>query len=188
MRTPRDFSLGIATPQIHWPAEYLPANTHVFASNEILISAPVEVVWAWLVRAESWPEWYANAKDIHFLSHAGPDLRDRSRFRWKTFGALITSKVMEFEPCSRLAWDAHGIGVQAWQAWVLTPIENAGERRSTHVLTAETQTGWRARLGNAVMPKRMSAMHQLWLEGLCAKAELGMPDAAQSRVQEHRGI
>jgi uncharacterized protein YndB with AHSA1/START domain len=159
-----------------WPERYLPAKSAVFVRNEIVIAAPPDHIWPWLLRAELWPEWYANAADIHFLSHTGPDLRNRSRFRWRTFGVRITSKVLEFEPCTRLAWDAHGIGVEAYHAWTLTRLADG----STHVLTEETQNGWLARLGKRLMPNRMSAMHQAWLEALAAKAEAGPP--AEVRV------
>jgi uncharacterized protein YndB with AHSA1/START domain len=160
-----------ATTDIRWPERHLPARASVFVRNEIVIAAPPEVVWAWLLRAELWPEWYANSADIHFLSHAGPDPRDRARFRWKTFGVRITSKVLEFEPCRRLAWDAHGIGVDAYHAWLLTPLTEG----NTHVVTEESQNGWLARLGKLLMPNRMSTQHQVWLEGLAAKAESGPP-------------
>ncbi len=156
---------------IRWPAAYLPASAPVFAHNELVIPAPAEVIWAWLLRAELWPDWYANSSDIHFLSHAAPNLRDRSRFRWKTFGLRMTSKVLEFEPPSRLAWDAHGIGVDAWHGWLLTPLAGGG----THVLTEEVQHGWLARLGKRLAPDRMHTQHQLWLEGLSRQAQGGMP-------------
>ena len=164
-----------SAPAVHsvvrWPERYLPGNSAVFVRNEILIPQSPEIVWAWLLRAQLWPEWYANSGDIHFLSHAGPDLRNRSRFRWRTFGARVTSKVLEFEPYARLAWDAHGIGVDGWHAWVLTRLDDG----STHVLTEETQHGWLARLGKWLMPHRMYEMHQLWLEGLSARAQSGPP-------------
>ncbi len=156
---------------IRWPERYLPAAAEVFAHNEITIAAPPETVWAWLIRAESWPDWYANARHIHFISTSGPNLRNRSRIRWNTFGTRITSKVLEFEPCTRLGWDAHGIGVEAYHAWVLTALPTG----ATHVLTEETQTGWLARLGKRLMPRRMERMHQLWLQGLRDRAEAGPP-------------
>ena len=159
-------------PQVTWPESYLPAHTHVFASNEIVIPAPPEHVWSWLLRAERWPSWYSNSADIHFLSHAGPTLRNRSRFRWRTFGAKITSKVLEFEPCRRIAWDAHGVGIEAYHGWILTPQKDG----STHVLTQETQKGWRARLGKLLMPNRMHQLHQMWLESLSRQAQLGPAD------------
>ena len=162
-----------AGSEIRWPAAYLPQSAPVFVHNEIVIAAPAEVVWAWLLRAELWPAWYANASDIHFLSHAAPDLRNRSRFRWKTFGLRLTSKVLEFDPPYRLAWDAHGIGVEAFHAWLLTPLADG----STHVLTEEVQHGWLARLGQRLNPTRTQGQHQLWLEGLARQAETGMPPA-----------
>ncbi len=159
---------------IRWPAAYVPKEASVHARNELTIEAPPTTVWAWLLRAELWPTWYANAAEMHFLSHAGPNLRDRSRFRWRTFGMRITSKVLEFEPptdhtAGRIAWDAHGIGIRAWHAWLLTPTPDGG----THVLTEEVQHGWRALLGKTLAPRRMEAQHQLWLEGLSRQARSG---------------
>jgi uncharacterized protein YndB with AHSA1/START domain len=165
---------SVVKPQVLWPDHYLPAHADVFAHNELVIPAPPETIWAWLLRAENWPDWYANASELHFLSHAGPDLRNRSRFRWTTFGLRVTSKVLEFEPYRRLAWDAQGIGVQAYHAWVLTPLE-AGQ---THVLTEETQRGWLARLGRRLRPRRMEEQHQIWLEGLSRQAQSGLPASA----------
>jgi uncharacterized protein YndB with AHSA1/START domain len=165
---------------IRWPEKHLPVNANLFAHNELLIPEPPERVWPWLLRAQLWPEWYANSANIHFLSHTGPDLRNRSRFRWKTFGVKITSKVLEFEPYRRLAWDAHGIGVNAYHAWVLTPVgENA-----THVVTEETQSGWLAKLSAKLMPRRMYAQHQLWLEGLSAMAQSGLPPHAAGTLPD----
>lgn len=163
-------------PAVLWPEPFLPANASVFAHNEIIIPAPPEQIWPWLLRAEQWPQWYSNADNVHFLSHTGPILRDRSRFRWKTFGTSITSKVLEFTPCSRLAWDAHGIGVEAYHAWVLTPLDE----RHTHVLTEETQNGWRARLGKMLRPNYITEKHQLWLESLSQKVQSGPPVLGQS--------
>ena len=156
---------------IHWPVAYQPASAPVFAHNEIVIPAPTAVVWAWLLRAKLWPTWYANSSHVQFLSHTGPDLTERSRFRWKTFGLVVTCEVREFEAPYRLAWEAHRPGVAAWHAWLLTPLESG----STHVLTEEVQHGWLARLGKLFTPGRMQAQHQLWLEGLRRQSLTGTP-------------
>jgi uncharacterized protein YndB with AHSA1/START domain len=154
---------------IQWPERYLPAHAEVFAHNEIVIPAPAGVVWRILLRAAEWPEWYPNAHSIHFVSHTGPDLRNRSRFRWNTFGFRISSKVLEFEPERLIAWNARGIGVEAYHVWVLTPLEDG----STHVLTEETQTGWLAALGRRFMPDHLARRHKLWLELLSQRAQQG---------------
>ncbi len=169
--TDKTATVSTSERPIEWPAEYAPEASTVFVSNEIVIAAPAERIWPWLVRAEAWPTWYSNSSDIHYLSHAGPDLRNRSRFRWKTFGLRVTSKVLEFEPCRRMAWDAHGIGLDAYHAWVLTPLQDG----STHVLTEETQKGWLAAVGNRLMPSRIKTMHQMWLNGLSRQAQSGLP-------------
>lgn len=157
---------------IIWPPRFAPANCPIHVRNEIEIAAPAEVAWAWLVRAERWPSWYANSADVRFLDGAPPDLAAGTRFRWRTFGVTITSTVREHEPPARLAWDAYSFGVEAYHAWLITPT--AGGCR---VLTEETQHGFLARLGALVMPNRMWRYHQVWLEGLRERAESGMPDA-----------
>ncbi len=155
---------------VRWPSEYDPANTKVFVSNQITIAAEPEVIWAWLVRAQQWPDWYSNASNVR-LPVSSPDLSPGMVFEWSTFGVGLVSTVKEFEPYSRLAWDARATGIAAYHAWV---IERTGPKQCL-VLTEETQKGWVARLGKLVMPARMSRYHQIWLEGLKAKAESGIP-------------
>ena len=167
---------------IRWPERFLPANSAVFVSNEIDIAAPPEDVWRWLIRAELWPQWYPNSSDIHFLSTSGPDLRERTRFRWNTFGVRITSKVLEFEPCVRIAWQAEGIGLEAYHAWLLIPLPDGG----THVLTQETQHGWLANLAKRFLPHRMEKKHHLWLKSLKTSAESSPPpEHLASAIRTH---
>lgn len=159
---------GTPSPSIiQWPAAYLPARAAVFVHNEIVIPAAPGTIWRILLRAQQWPAWYPNADDVHFVSHTGPDLRDRSRFRWSTFGVRFTSKVLEFEPNRLLAWNAHAIGVDAYHVWLLTPLPDG----QTQVVTEETQNGWLAALSKRLMPERKQRLHQLWLEGLSRKAQ-----------------
>jgi hypothetical protein len=155
--------------QIQWPERYSPARAAVFAHNEIVIPAPAATIWRILLRAAEWPTWYPNAHDIHFVSHTGPDLRDRSRFRWNTFGLRITSKVLEFEPERLIAWNGHGIGVGAYHVWLLTPLADG----NTRVVTEETQHGWLAALGKRFMPEHLARRHRVWLEQLSRRAQQG---------------
>ena len=134
------------------------------------MQAAPEVIWAWLIRATRWPTWYENSAKVRFLQGNPPDLALGTRFRWKTFGVTIESTVLEFVPEERIAWDAQGVGVDAYHAWVLHRTA-----QGCHVLTEETQHGWLARAGDLLMPRRMSKYHQLWLEGLRDKAAEGFP-------------
>src|ERR1017187_3215808 len=113
---------------IIWPNEYRPENPHVFVSNEVVIPAAPETVWAWLIRAKSWPEWYSNSSNVVLQ---GRDLAAGMTFHWKTFGVSLKSTVSEFVPHERLAWDAKTFGVDAYHAWLLDPLAGG----TTRVLT-----------------------------------------------------
>jgi hypothetical protein len=157
---------------VRWPAHYAPTTAPVHVRNEIDMDVPTDVVWAWLIRAQLWPTWYANAAHVMFLQGTPPDLSADARFKWKTFGVRLESTVLEFVPTERIAWDARGIGINAYHAWVISATP-----RGSHVLTEETQHGWLARVGNFLMPWRMRNYHQLWLEQLRNNAARGLPPA-----------
>lgn len=95
--------------EMKWPAGFEPENSLVYARNEIAIAAPAERVWRWLIRAAEWPEWYSNSANVNFLRGNPPDLALDTEFRWKTFGATITSRVIIFDRPHELGWDAHGV-------------------------------------------------------------------------------
>lgn len=157
---------------IVWPQHYRPDNTAVHVVNERTIAAPAERVWAWLVRAPLWPNWYDNASDLHMVGQPWCDLALGVRFNWQTFGVSITSEVQECVPHTRLAWNAQGFGVDAYHAWLIEP--RAGGCR---VLTEETQHGTGATLLNKLLPHRMSDGHDLWLKSLGIQALGGWPPA-----------
>jgi len=155
---------------IQWPEGFAPQRCPVHVRNELAMPIPAERVWAWLVRAALWPSWYPNSKNVRFLEGQPPDLALGTSFRWWTFGVTIESKVQELVPGERIAWDARGLGVLAYHAWLIWPTAEG-----CHVLTEESQHGWAARLGNLVRPTRMSHYHQLWLERLRNCAAGGFP-------------
>jgi len=109
-----------ASNKILWPSRYDPANCPVHVRNELATASNPETVWAWLIRAQLWPTWYPNSANIQFLLGQPPDLALGTRFRWKTFGVTIESTVLEFKPYQRLAWDAHGNGLNGYHAWLIT--------------------------------------------------------------------
>ena len=154
---------------IDWPACYRPEATSVHVRNELAIDAPAERVWAWLVRASRWPEWYSNARNVRIEGRAR-DLSPGAHFDWRTFGAAVHSVVEEFVPTMRIGWTGRGFGLDVYHAWIIEPRE-AG----CYVLTAENQNGIAARLQALVLPRRMWRYHQLWLEGLAAQARQGPP-------------
>ncbi len=150
---------------IHWPERYSPANSPVHCINELEISAPPQAIWAQLIRAAEWPDWYANSAKVR-IEGGARDLSSGARFTWRTFGVDLTTEVLEFVPGERIAWLAKASGVAAYHAWLITPTA-AGCR----VLTEETQHGLIARVGRLIFPSRMERWHQVWLEGLAMRAK-----------------
>jgi uncharacterized protein YndB with AHSA1/START domain len=155
---------------VRWPAEAEPSKCPVYARNEIAIAAPPERVWRWLIRAGRWPDWYSNSANVEFLSGIGPDLAAGAEFRWKTFGATITSRVLVFDPPRELLWDARGV-LTAYHAWTIAP-DGGGCR----VVTEETQRGLLPRVGWWYLRPMLERGHQGWVESLKRMAEGGEPD------------
>ncbi len=154
---------------IRWPERFHPDRAPIHVRNELALEAPPEVAWAWLVRASDWPRWYPNARRVR-IGGGADRLFLNARFTWSTFGVSLYSRVEEFEAAERLAWSAVGWGVDVYHAWLIEP-----RSRGCWVLTEETQYGWATRLGNLLMPSRMSRGHQMWLERLAHRASGGMP-------------
>jgi uncharacterized protein YndB with AHSA1/START domain len=158
-----------AMAPIRWPDRYAPDRVDAHISNEISIAAAPETVWAWLIRAVEWPQWYPNSHDVK-IAGGRRDLGPGTKFTWRTFGVRIGSTVQEFVPGSRIAWDGRGLMLDVYHAWLIETRPGG-----SWVLTEETQNGLAARTQAALLPNRMYRGHQLWLTSLKALAETGMP-------------
>ena len=155
---------------ISWPDEHTPENSVFHAVNELQMAAQPESVWAWLSRPDLWPTYYANAKLIKHLDGPWPELALGSRFRWWSFGAFVTSEVVEYEPAQRIAWDAKVLGGRGYHGWLLRQ-----QTGGTFVRTEETQKGPGIQIVKPVLRPMMVRLHQRWLEGLAEVAAKGGP-------------
>ncbi len=155
--------------QIRWPEAYAPDRVAVRVSNQIDIAAPPELVWAQLVRAPAWPEWYPNSARVG-IDGGAQVLSDGAHFTWRTFGASVSSTVREFVPYERIAWDGAGFGLDVYHAWLIEDRPGG-----CWVLTEENQNGFGARLQSFLAPRRMFNGHQLWLQRLKQRAEASHP-------------
>ena len=153
-----------------WPTGFEPDNSSVFAHNEIAIAASPERVWRWLIRAANWPQWYSNSANVTFLSGASPDLASDTEFRWKTFGATVTSRVIVFDAPHELGWDARGV-LTAYHGWIIEPDGSGGCR----VVTEETQNGLVPKIAWWYLRPMLERGHQNWVESLKHVAEVGEP-------------
>jgi uncharacterized protein YndB with AHSA1/START domain len=157
---------------ISWPEEHTPERSAFHAVNELQIPAEPEVIFAWICRPDLWPTYYSNAKFIKHLGGPWPRLELGSRFRWWSFGAFVTSQVVEFEPPERIAWDAKVLGGRGHHGWVLRP-----EAGGTFVRTEETQKGPGIQVVKPALRPMMVRLHQRWLEGLSTVSSEGPPPA-----------
>ena len=124
-------------------------------------------------RVIHWPERYHPERaPVHVRNELAIAAPPETVWAW-----LIRSEVREHGAPERLAWDAHGLGVDAYHAWWI-------ERRpgGCHIVTEETQYGFAARLGALVMPRRMFEGHELWLARLAAQAATGPPGRSAGRA------
>ena len=155
---------------IRWPDEHTPDASVFHAANELQIPAAPEVIWAWLCRPDLWPRYYGNARLIKHLAGPWPEIEVGSRWRWLSFGAFVTTEVVEYQPHERLAWSAKELGGSGHHGWVLR-LQDGG----TFVRTEETQKGPGIRLAKPVLRPLMVRYHQRWLEGLSRVAAEGAP-------------
>jgi len=156
--------------RVIWPADAHPDVCPVYSFNEIDTPAPPERVWAWLVRAERWPEFYGNAKNVKIPDGAN-EIKDGVLFSWTTFGVRANTTVVEYVPERRLTWTGKGLGATAYHGWVITP-----RGTGSHIVTEETQRGGIASLGRVFLRSGLHKWHQRWLEGLARMAEAGWPE------------
>ena len=121
---------------IHWPKGFHPERADLFAHNEIVIHASCEKVFANIVDAQAWPEWYPNSHNVKLLSSPDGKLHERARFSWDTFGVHIESRVHEFVPNSRIGWFGDGAGMHADHTFLLLKKDEG-----CHIVTEEVVKG-----------------------------------------------
>jgi Polyketide cyclase / dehydrase and lipid transport len=157
---------------ISWPEEHTPERSAFHAVNELRIPAEADVVFAWICRPDLWPSYYSNAKFIKHLGGPWPVVELGSRFRWWSFGAFVTSQVVDYASPERIAWDAKVLGGRGYHGWVLR-----AEPGATFVRTEETQKGPGIQVVKPALRPMMVRLHQRWLEGLSKVAAEGPPPA-----------
>ena len=112
-------------------------NAPLVARREIVIDAPLEVVWKLQTDFQAWPEWQGNVVAVVMEG----DLVPGTVFRWKANGVKIVSTLQEVEPMRRISWTGTSPGMRAIHIWNFKP-SNGGVR----VVTEESLSGWFARL------------------------------------------
>jgi uncharacterized protein YndB with AHSA1/START domain len=151
---------------IHWPDGFKPETADLFSHNEATIHASCKTVWAHIVDASRWPQWYANAKDVEIVG-GGKTLASDSVFHWTTFGLPLESRVNEFVPYSRIGWYGYAPGTAPnaahsfYHTWYLVP-----EGDACRVVTDEVGRGPDAARLRETNESLMHRGHDLWLATL----------------------
>jgi uncharacterized protein YndB with AHSA1/START domain len=164
-----------------WPEGFDPDINPVFTHNEIVIQAPPARVFAALVDANRWAEFYENARDVKLLpdaSGATPAVLGRgTHFAWTTFGASLEAEITEYEPDQVLAWTCRGgtPTIAAHHRWLLFP-----QGDGTRLVTEECNKAEVSALTRWIVHplfkasghgEALPAAHQQWLRELKARLE-----------------
>jgi hypothetical protein len=137
------------------------------------MKAPIENVWAWLVRPDRWSDYYGNVKRARIVDGPGPELELGSVFKWVTFNTPVTSRITAYEPGRHLGWTFTGPLLRGHHYWQLDPTDEG-----CFVLTEETERGLGPTLLARMITRNMKREHQNWLEGLDRIAQSGPPPPA----------
>lgn len=134
----------------------------VIVADEILVDAPVVVVWALQTDVSAWMSWRS---DIDAAELSEP-FAVGSTFRWSTGGLQIASTIQEVRPHRRTAWGGPAAGIVGVHVWGFTP-----EGNRTRVATVESWAG-PAVEADVAQAKAMLAGHiATWLGDLKRAAE-----------------
>jgi uncharacterized protein YndB with AHSA1/START domain len=157
---------SVPADQINWPTEYAPQISTFTISNSISISAPPQIVWDELIRAEAWPQWYKGAANVKVENSEDGIINEGSTITWQTMDQNLVTKVVEFVPPYRMGWESRQSTLKAYHAWLLIPTAEG-----TKVVTDESQYGLLAYLQRIFLPNKLRNLHDVWLSELKVRAE-----------------
>lgn len=155
-----------------WPDAARPEVSPVYGRCEIAIAAPAADVFAWLVHAERWPEWYSQCTRVRIVSGPKPALGIGTHFQWTVLGVPVATTVEECAPPLRLAWSGSGLGATAYHAWDVEPTPDG-----CRVVTEETQRGVIPSVTRLLLRPLLRHTQRSWLAALARVAVSGPPPA-----------
>ncbi len=133
------------------------------AKKDIVIDAPVDIVWAIQSDIESWPKWQ---KEVSYAELQGKLIKG-TIFNWKAMGMKITSELQEVSKNKIIGWTGKSIGMNAVHIWY---FEKHGNK--TKVITEESLSGW--------MPVIIKMFKPEFLEDSLSKALLTLKSQAEA--------
>jgi hypothetical protein len=140
------------------------ATAPVITRDEILINAPLTVVWQTQTNIASWPRWRPEVPTARFEG----ELSVGSVFHWEEGGLQIASTVREINPGHRLVWDGTAQGIYAIHGWQFSLIAHG-----TLVQTQESWSGSPVREQATDLQPLLDRAIRAWLTNLERAAEQG---------------
>ena len=147
------------TPPMNVPVN---RSAPVKAKGEIVIAAPVSVVWTVLTGIEAWPGWQEGVTEATL---SGP-LREGAAFRWKAGGVAFHSTVHTMVEHRMFGWTGRTLGAFAIHNWWFT-----GSDGGTTVTVEETLQGFLPTLLRGWFQRTLDAGIRTSLDELRAAAE-----------------
>jgi uncharacterized protein YndB with AHSA1/START domain len=139
------------------------------ATAEILILAPINIVWSVLTKIDEWSRWYP---DVSKVNLRGP-LSAGTEFHWKSGSSSITSILREVEPERRITWTGRTLGIHAIHVWtfqqtgngVLVRTEESFEGILVNLLAKILQRMLRSSLDMAVRALKVECERRIRTDG-----------------------
>jgi len=138
------------------------SSAPVVGNAEIVINAPVDLVWEVLSDFEGWPKWNKSVSKIRL----GGPLEVGTSFNWVGGGSKIASRLEEIDKPNRLAWSGKTLGIKAVHVWKFRVSE-----KGTLVHTEESFDGLIVRIFPGVMRKMLNKALDEGVRALKAEAE-----------------
>jgi hypothetical protein len=138
------------------------SNAPVLTRDEILICAPLSVVWQMQTNISAWPRWRPQVPTARFDGN----LQVGSVFYWEEGGLQIESTVKEIDPQRRLVWSGPAQGINAVHVWEFTQTDHG-----VLVHTEESWDGAPVRAQAAVLQLLLDVAIRTWLANLKRAAE-----------------
>jgi uncharacterized protein YndB with AHSA1/START domain len=137
-------------------------NAPVLTRDEILINAPLNVVWQVQTNINAWPRWLPQVPTARFDGN----LQVGSVFYWEEGGMQIESTVQEIVPQRRFVWSGSAQGINAIHVWEFTQTD-----RGVLVHSEESWDGAPALAQVAGLQPLLDAATRTWLANLKRVAE-----------------
>jgi uncharacterized protein YndB with AHSA1/START domain len=134
----------------------------VLTRDEILIDAPLSVIWQIHTNISAWPRWLPLVPNARLDGN----LEVGSVFHWEEGGMQIESTLQEIVPPRRLVWSGSSQHINAIHVWEFTQTEHG-----VLVHSEESWDGAPALAQAAVLQPLLDAGTRTWLTHLKRAAE-----------------